>query len=290
MSTRFSPALGALAIMVGVAGAPWLAADDSSTPPLPAHLRDRGEGVATSMFGTYVGRGELVIYPFFEYYRGSLEYKPEEFGFAGQQDYLGRYRAKEGLLFLAYGLTDDLVWEVEAAGIRASLVKAPSDSSALPARIEQSGLGNVETQLRRRWHHENGRRPEVFSYAEAVFPHHRRRELVGTPGLELKLGTGFTRGFGFGTLTVRGAVEYTTSSSSRFDVGELAVEYLRRLSPSWRIYVGVEGRPDEMSLIGDLQWHLSRHAFIRLNSGVGLTAKALDWTPEVGIVFTLPTR
>jgi hypothetical protein len=289
MQPRFTQCLAMVALGAAL-GAPRSAADDASQQGLPARLRDRGPGVATSMFATYVARGELIVYPFFEYYRGSLEYKPEEFGFAGQTDYLGRYRAKEGLLFLAYGLTDDLAWELEAATIRASLVKAPADSSALPARLEESGLGDVETQLRWRWRREDERGPELFSYGEAVFPHHRRRELIGTPGLELKLGTGVTRGFGFGTLTARAAVDYATSSSSRFDLGECALEYIRRPSPAWRVYVGLEGRPDELSLIGDVQWHLSRRAFLRLNSGFGLSRKAADWTPEIGIVFTLPTR
>ena len=35
---------------------------------LPVYLRDRGRNVIpTSMFGTYVKPGELLIYPFFEY-------------------------------------------------------------------------------------------------------------------------------------------------------------------------------------------------------------------------------
>jgi len=40
-----------------------------------------------------------------------------------------------------------------------------------------------------------------------------------------------------------------------------------------------------VSLITEAQWHLSRRAFLRLNNGLGLTSKAIDWTPEVGIVF-----
>jgi hypothetical protein len=30
--------------------------------------------------------------------------------------------------------------------------------------------------------------------------------------------------------------------------------------------------------------------FVRLNNGAGLTSKATDWSPEVGILVTLPTR
>jgi hypothetical protein len=40
---------------------------------LPVYLRDRGEGVATSMFGTYIERGELLIYPFYELIRARAE-------------------------------------------------------------------------------------------------------------------------------------------------------------------------------------------------------------------------
>ena len=99
-----------------------------------------------------------------------------------------------------------------------------------------------------------------------------------------------TRGFHWGTLTVRASVEYDEASSNRFDLGEYAVEYLRRISSRFRVYVGVEGSQDEASLITEGQWHVARFAFVRLNSGVGLTSKATDWAPEVGIVFTVPAR
>lgn len=260
-------------------------------PPLPEHLRDRGTGVATSMFGTYIRRGELIVYPFFEYYRANeFEYKPEEFGVAGSQDFRGRYRAKEGLLFLGYGLTENLAIEVEGAVIKASFDKSASDRSTLPTRTQESGLGDVEGQLRWRWGKERGRRPELFSYLEAVAPHHRSKVLIGTPGWEFKLGSGLARGFGWGTVTARAAVEYSEASSSHLDLGEYAIEYLRRVSPSMRFYVGFEGTQDEVSLITEVQWHLSRRVFLRFNNGLGLTSKAADWTPEVGVVVTFETR
>ncbi|HET6761478.1 MAG TPA: hypothetical protein VFH13_05220, partial [Gemmatimonadaceae bacterium] len=44
---------------------------------LPLHLRDRGTGLATSQFGTYIRDGQLLVYPFLEwYYDSNLEYKP----------------------------------------------------------------------------------------------------------------------------------------------------------------------------------------------------------------------
>jgi hypothetical protein len=90
----------------------------------PAGERDRGSGVATSMFGTYVNKGELLVYPFFEwYYDHNFEYKPNEFGVTGDADYRGRYTASEGLIFLGYGISDNVAIEIEAAVINAELRK-----------------------------------------------------------------------------------------------------------------------------------------------------------------------
>jgi hypothetical protein len=80
------------------------------------------------MFGTYVREGELLFYPFFEYYLdNNIEYKPEEFGFNLDQDFRGKYRAYEGLIFLSYGFTDCFALELEAAVISAKLEKASGD-------------------------------------------------------------------------------------------------------------------------------------------------------------------
>jgi hypothetical protein len=254
--------------------------------PVTERLRDRGEGLPTSMFGTYVRKGEFLLYPFFEYYHDAdFEYSPEELGFVGDVDYRGRYRAQEGLLFLAYGLTDNLAVEFEAAIISASLDKAPADPSALPVRTTESGLGDIEGQIRWRWRKETGDGPEVFSFTEIVVPHHQEKILIGTPGWEMKFGTGVIRGFGWGTLTARAAVAYDEASSSHFDSGEYAIEYLKRLSQTWRLYAGIEGEQDEVSLIGEMQWHITPRIIARFNTGVGLTSKATDWAPEVGIVF-----
>ena len=256
----------------------------------PAYLRDRGTGVGTSQFGTYIRRGEIVVYPFVEYDRHNrFEYKPEDFGFAGSQDFSGRYRATEELLFLGYGLTENLAVELEAAAIHATFDKSPQDLSAMPGRISEAGLGDVEAHLRWRVRKEDARHPELFSFAELVFPHHKQKTLIGTPGWEMVAGGGLTRGFAWGTLTFRGAAEYSGASSSKFDAGEFAFEYLKRVSPAWRLYVGVEARQDEISLITEAQWHVRRNVFLKINNGVGLTQKAIGWAPEAGIVFTLPT-
>ena len=218
-----------------------------------------------------------------------LHYKPSELGYTGEIDHRGRFRATEALLFVGYGVTRDISVEFEVAGIRATLDRAPEDVSGVPARLVESGVGDIEGQVRWRWHRETARRPEFFSYAEAVVPHASEKPLIGTPGWEVKFGTGLIRGFSWGTITARASMEYAAGSTSRFDVGEYALEYLKRLSPGWRVYVGVEGVQDEVVLITEGQWHVSKRAFVRVNSAWGLTSKAADWAPEIGIVFALPT-
>ena len=107
------------------------------------------------MFATYIGGRELIVYPFFEHYRdGNFEYKPEELGFAGATDFRGTYRANEGLILIAYGITSNVAVEFEVATIKASLAKSGADASGLPSRFTESGIGDVEGQLRWRWRRE----------------------------------------------------------------------------------------------------------------------------------------
>ena len=266
-------------------------AQGSAEENLPPYLRDRGPGSRTSMFGSYVEGGQLLIYPFYEYYHDNdLQYSPGEFGAPGTQDFEGRYRANEGILFVAYGFTDRFMLEMEAAVISATFEKDPADATGTPAKVEESGLGDVEGQLRFRWLLENEKQPEVFSYFEAVGPHDKTKVLIGTEDWELKFGSGVTRGYGFGTLTARAAVEYVAASSSPWDFGEWAVEYLRRLNPDWRVYAGIEGQAtDEASFIGEVQRRLGSFATLKAGTGISLTPNGTDVAPEVGIMFAIPT-
>jgi hypothetical protein len=257
---------------------------------LPMFLRDRGTGLPTSQFGTYIRKGELLVYPFFEYYRDSdAEYKPAELGFGLDQDFRGKYRASEGLLFVGYGLTDWLAVELEAAVIDATLETSPDDPSGIPDRIHESGLGDVEGQLRARWARETESRPEIFSFFEAVAPLQKDKILIGTRDWELIFGGGVVKGFRWGTMTLRAEAEYS-KEESKLELGEYAVEYLKRLSPAWRLYLAVEGTDDEVELITEAQWHLTDSIFIKLNNAFGLTSKATDWAPEIGIVFSFGGR
>jgi len=254
-------------------------------PPLD-RSRDRGPGIPTSMFGTYVRRGEFLLYPFFEYYHDKdAEYSPDELGYGIDADYRGPYRASEGLIFLGYGVSDRLALEFEAAVITATQTKAPDDPSAMPATVEESGLGDVEGQVRWRWNRETDRRPEVFSYFETVFPLQKQKRLIGTQDWEFKLGTGLVRGFAWGTATVRAAVEYDAEEGTAA-LGEYAVEYLRRVSSAIRLFAAVEGSEDEVELITEAQWAFRPNVVLKVNSAFGLTSKATDWAPEIGVMFS----
>lgn len=254
---------------------------------LPVYLRDRGTGIPTSMFGTYVEPGELLIYPFFEYYRNDdAEYSPNDFGLSLDQDFRGRYRASEGLIFFGYGLTKNISVELETAVIDATQDKSPDDPTDLPGSISESGLGDVQTQINWAWMRESAERPEFFSYLEVVYPLSKDKDLIGTKDWEFKFGTGIIRGFSWGTVSFRAAVEYSREED-KGELGEIAAEYLKRLSPFWRLYLGVEAAQDEAELITELQWHLADFAFIKLNNAFGLTSKATDWAPEIGVMFSM---
>jgi hypothetical protein len=142
----------------------------------------------------------------------------------------------------------------------------------------------VEGQLRARWTRETERRPEVFSYFEVVAPLQKDKVLIGTRDWELKLATGLVKGFSWGTMTLRASLEYSREES-KLELGEYAVEYLKRLSPRWRLYLGVEGVQDEVEMITEVQWHLTDSMFLKVNNAFGVTSKATDWAPEIGIVF-----
>ncbi len=257
---------------------------------LPAWLQDRGVGTPTSMFGTYIETGELLFYPFFEYYLDNdMEYAPNEFGYELDEDYRGKYRASEGLVFLGYGITDNLAVEFEAAVIDASLETSPDDPTDIEHKIEESGLGDVQTQIDWRWLREAANRPEIFSYAEVVYPLSKGKDLIGTADWEIKTGTGLLRGFKWGTVTLRAALEYSREES-KFELGEVALEYLKRLSSLWRLYVGIEGSQDEVELITEAQLHVGRRVFVKFNNAVGMTSKATDWAPEIGVMLSFPTR
>jgi len=48
----------------------------------------------------------------------------------------------------------------------------------------------------------------------------------------------------------------------------------------------IEGSEDEVSLIPEIQWHVNRNIFLKLATGFGLTSKATDFAPEIGIMIS----
>ncbi len=277
----------ALSLVAGLAALAPAGAAEAQPKPTPApYLADRGPGLPASLFGTYVERGQLLVYPFYEYTKTSaFEYKPSELGFAGEEDYLGQTVEQEYLLFLSYGISNRFSVELETAVYSTvSFDKALDDPSAVPAEIEESGLGDVDMQLRWRWKKEGAHRPELFSFFEVTPPLQSDKELLGTSDLEAALGFGVIRGHRWGTLTGRVALAFD-GDGNQLEVGEYAAEYLKRLSPRWRVVATLEGETDEVSLIGEAQWFFGARALLKLNCGLGLTEKAPDFAPEVGVLF-----
>lgn len=271
-------------LLLALATAPAAVRGQNQT--LPPYLRDRGTGVRMSMLGTYVRDGELLVYPFFEWYADhNLEYKPSELGYGLKRDYRGRFRASEGILYFAYGITSDLAVEFESAVITAELRKDRLDSATVPQRFRESGLGDVEGQIRWRVQRENEHRPEVYTFFETVFPLQRTRHIIGTQDWEFSAGFGLTRGFSWGTMTFRASAEYAREAR-QIDAGEYAIEYMRQLSPAWRVITAIEGsQVDEISLLTEVQWRFARNAMFKLNNGWGFTPNATDFAPEMGIMF-----
>ena len=254
---------------------------------LPAYLGDRGTGMPTSQFGTYVRKGEILIYPFHEYYYDhNVEYEPYDFGHGSTREYRGRYEANEGLIFIGYGVSDRLALEFEAGIIGAEFNKSEKDFSTVPQEIEKFGLSDVEGQIRWRWNFEKARTPEFFNYFEYVLPTGEKNSLIGTSAWEFKLGTGMVKGFGWGTMTFRVAVDYDTGEKVA-GVGEYAIEYLKRVSNRFRFFAMMEGSDDEIALVPEVQWFLSRSIYFKAGSGFGVTSKATDFAPEVGFMFIL---
>ena len=264
--------------------------DDSVAGSLPDYLQDRGTGVPTSMASTYVRDDELLVFLDFQYNRDNeFEYDPNEFGFASPGEFKGHYWDSNAVVLVAYGFEEDLALELEAAASKASLQKADNDISNMPNELKESGLGDVKARLDWRILRESESRPEVFSYIGVLVPHDTSKFLVGTPDWVGNAGAGVVRGFSWGTMTFRMGVEYDFGSASEIDWGEVAVEYLKRLSPAMTVYGAVEVlEGDEFSLVGELQWHLSPNIILKLNSGVGLTSHGMDWSPKIGVIFSFP--
>ena len=269
---------------------PVLASADDE--PLPAYLQDRGAGIPTSQFGTYIESGQWMVYPFYEYDKNNDdEYDPQEFGFptpgvVGEEEFFGESTGHEVVLFLGYGFSDVLALEFEAElYAKATLDKSLLDMSPLPARIKESGFAGAEAQLRWLWRKETQEKPAFYSFFEVEFPFQDKKALIGATDVEFAVGTGIIRGFKWGTLNARVSIAYD-GEENKVELGEYALEYLKRVNDRWRFVATLEGEEDEVSVIGEAQLTLRPGAVLKLNSGFGVTKKAADFAPEIGVLFT----
>ena len=273
-----------LVVSVFLGGAPSCRAAESSG--MPAYLSDRGDGIPTSLFGTYIREKEILFYPFYEYTRtNKFEYSPSELGFSGEEEFFGEVEEYEFLVFFAYAFNDSFAIEFESALYSSvDFTKSPDDTSAVPTEIKESGLGDTEINIRWRYLKETASRPEYTFFFKIGFPLQEDKKLLGTQNWEFEPGIVVTKGFSFGTFALRASVAY--ESGDGLDFGEWAIDYVKRLTPSWRGVLSIEGdQLDEVSIIGEVQYSLSNYAVLKLNCGFGLTEKAPDYAPEIGVLF-----
>ena len=196
-----------------MAQAPVVGAEDWKSRP---YLADRGDGIHTSLFGTYVRKNELLVYLFYEYTRNrDAEYKPSDFGFASDRDFRAKKEEHEFLIFASYAFTDSLMVELESAVYtHASQSRASDDTSGMPRTFSESGVGDTEGQIRYRWFEETEVRPELLSYFGVVFPLQRNKRLIGTRDWEFNAGVNITKGFPFGTFMVKIGAFYSMEKGS----------------------------------------------------------------------------
>jgi len=247
------------------------------------------------MLGTYIQRGQLLVMPFYEHVSDhNQEYNPGVLGFGPDIDFRGRFDSSSEQVFVAYGFTENLAAEFVASRIRATLHKSPDDPTLMPSRIEESGLDDLEGQVRMRLARERGSRPEIFGFAEIRAPSERNKLLIGNPDWDVRPGVGIVRGFSWGTMTIRSTLEYNREHSAlkepaHVDIGETSVEYLKRLDRAFRLSLafagGEGGAPDEWELRSGLQCRLTDAFLLKLDNSVGISSKAPDWTPQIGLMF-----
>jgi hypothetical protein len=250
-------------------------------------FRDRGVGIPTSLFGTYVEKHDVILYPFYEYYvEKENEYNPLDLGFNADQTVEGRFSAHEELIYAAYGISNWLMIEAEGSIIQATQKKSEEDTSDMTSSFMESGIENIEGQLRWRYWKENQNTPELYSYFLTVIPTQGTHKMIGTDGYEFKFGTGLIKGFSIGTISLNTSVQYNTEANE-YEFGGVTIEYLKRINKWFRVYVGAEGIPDATELITEVQIFPKPWMFIRLNNAIGLSPAATDIAPEVGLLMYL---
>ncbi|HXO83946.1 MAG TPA: hypothetical protein VN803_00320 [Gemmatimonadales bacterium] len=263
-------------------------------PSALAAQYDRGNGIRTSMIETYVEPHQFLIYPFAAYtWDHDFEYQPNMFGFLSDEDFRGSFKATEAALFLAYGVNDWLAVELEGSLITADFEKSLADTFGTPATVHESGVADIAGSLRLRFLRERGSRPEFFGSVEVLPPQHAGKFLIGDAEWDVKGEIGAVRQYHWGTMTFRTTIEYNRGDK-HWDLGETSLEYLRRLSPAWRVLVGIEGGEggtlDDYALVAAAHWRIAGGLDLKFFNSVGFMAKSTDWETQVGLMWTLPQK
>ncbi|MBI4005783.1 MAG: hypothetical protein HY356_03860 [Gammaproteobacteria bacterium] len=63
------------------------------------------------------------------------------------------------------------------------------------------------------------------------------------------------------------------------------IEYLKRFGDNLHWVMTLEGDKKDLASIFELQWFFHDQAFLKLNTGIGLTREATDFAPELGVMF-----
>lgn len=160
-----------------------------------------------------------------------------------------------------------------------------------PARIKESGFADIAGQVRLRLSREQGRRPEVFASVEVLPPSHAQQKLIGDAQWNFKGEIGVARGYRWGTMTFRTTLEYNRGDT-HWDLGETSLEYLRQLSPAWRVLFAIEGgeggAPDDWVLVSAGHWQIANGIQLKFANGLGLLSKSTDWESQIGFLIATP--
>jgi hypothetical protein len=262
------------------------------TTPMSSQSADRGPGIRTSMVETYVAKHQFLVFPFVAHTRDrNFEYQPAQFGYGLEEDFRGRFWSTEAQLFVAYGVNDWLALELETSDTQAHFEKSPSDPSATPARINESGIADLSGQLHLRLARERAGRPEIVASVEVLPPSHGNRVLIGDAEWNVKGVVGASRSYRWGTLTFRSTIEYNRGDT-HWDLGETSLEYLRQVSRVWRLFFAIEGgeggAPDDWALVSAAGWRLGDQIYLKFANAIGLFSKSTDWEPQVGVMVAIP--
>lgn len=257
--------------------------------PLPDYLRDRGTGIPTSLFGSFIAEDEVWVYLFYEYVlEDRFEYNPDDFGYEPDEDFLGKGHLHQALVFLGWGITDSLMLELEMSAYDHQTVeRSDRDHGTGPRDLVESGLGTVEGQLRYRIMKETETWPDLYTFIGWELPFQRTKHFIGASEWELFWGLGLVKGFKWGTINLYCNPFVWLPESEEESFGSVGFDYIKRLGEHWRLVLAAEssGGIQDWSAIGEVQYHVNDRLYFKFNCGFGLTEDEPVIAPEVGVMF-----